>query len=136
MTIDEAQIMLRAKAKCIERICKGIYEDCNEQKCDNCDLCYAQGTNGEQIELMLQCAEWLEELKELREYKKRMEMQDMDDINNPLEPLKLVKALESEIFKYNYRKEHKPQDINILDYTVMYALKHCLEEQLKERTEK
>ena len=83
-----------------------------------------------------QLAEWLEELKELREYKKRMEMQDMDDINNPLEPLKLVKALESEIFKYNYRKEHKPQDINILDYTVMYALKHCLEEQLKERTEK
>ena len=78
-----------------------------------------------------QLAEWLEELKELREYKKRMEMQDMDDINNPLEPLKLVKALESEIFKYNYRKEHKPQDINILDYTVMYALKHCLEEQLK-----
>ena len=78
-----------------------------------------------------QLAEWLEELKELREYKKRMEMQDMDDINNPLEPLKLGKALESEIFKYNYRKEHKPQDINILDYTVMYALKHCLAEQLK-----
>ena len=78
-----------------------------------------------------QLAEWLEELKELREYKKRMEMQDVDDINNPLEPLKLGKALESEIFKYNYRKEHKPQDINILDYTVMYALKHCLEEQLK-----
>ena len=82
MTIDEAQIMLKAKAKCIERICKGIYEDCNEQKCDNCDLCYAQGTNGEQIELMLQCAEWLEELKELREYKKRMEMQRMKKLLN------------------------------------------------------
>ena len=67
MTIDEAQTMLNAKAKCIERICKGIYEDCNEQKCDNCDLCYAQGTNGEQIELMLQCANWLEELKAIKE---------------------------------------------------------------------
>lgn len=66
MTFEEAQIMLKAKAKCIERICKGIYEDCNEQKCDNCDLCYAQGTNGEQIELMLQCAEWLEELKAIK----------------------------------------------------------------------
>ena len=66
MTIDEAQIMLKAKAKCVERICKGIYEDCNEQKCDNCDSCYAQGTNGEQIELMLQCAEWLEELKAIK----------------------------------------------------------------------
>ena len=78
-----------------------------------------------------QLAEWLEELKALREYKQRMEMQYLDDIDNPLEPLKLQSALQSEIFKFNYRKEHKPQDINILDYTVMYALKHCLEEQLK-----
>ena len=78
-----------------------------------------------------QLAEWLEELKELREYKKRMEMQYLYDIDNPLEPLKLQSALQSEIFKFNYRKEHRPQDINILDYTVMYALKHCLEEQLK-----
>lgn len=78
-----------------------------------------------------QLAEWLEELKALREYKDKMEMQYLDDMNNPLEPLKLKCALESEIFKYNYRKEHKPQEINTLDYTVMYALKHCLDEQLK-----
>ena len=79
-----------------------------------------------------QLAEWLEELKSLREYKEKIEMQYIDDIDNPLEPLKLQSALQSEIFKFNYRKEHKPQDINILDYTVMYALKHCLAEQLKE----
>lgn len=97
----------------------------NNSECDKFSACLKCSEEHEQL------AEWLEELKELREYKKRMEMQDMDDINNPLEPLKLGKALESEIFKYNYRKEHKPQDINILDYTVMYALKHCLEEQLK-----
>lgn len=78
-----------------------------------------------------QLADWLEELKELREYKARMEMQYLDDINNPLEPLKLQCALESEIFKYNYRKEHKPQSINILDYTIMAALKHCLDELTK-----
>lgn len=77
---------------------------------------------------LLKMSDWLEELKELRSYKEKMEMQYLDDISNPLEPLKLTKALESEIFKYNYRKEHKPQDINILDYTIMYALKHCLEE--------
>lgn len=81
---------------------------------------------------LLQMSEWLEELKELRSYKEKMEMQCLDNISNPLEPLKLTSALESEIFKYNYRKEHKPQDINILDYTIMYALKHCLEEVLKE----
>lgn len=82
-------------------------------------------------QVFIQLAEWLEELKSLREYKERMEMQYLDDIDNPLEPLKLQSALQSEIFKFNYRKEHRPQDINILDYTVMYALKHCLEEQLK-----
>ena len=62
----------------------------------------------------------------------KMEIQYRDDISNPLEPLKLSAALESELFKYNYRKEHKPQDINMLDFTVIYALKHCLEEVLKE----
>ena len=82
-----------------------------------------------------QMSDWLEELKELRSYKEKMEIQYLDDISNPLEPLKLTKALESEIFKYNYRKEHKPQDINILDFTVIYALKHCLEEVLKESEE-
>ena len=66
MTIDEAQTMLNARAKCIEKVCRGIYEDCNKENCDNCDLCYAQGTNGEQKELMLQCVEWLEELKSYR----------------------------------------------------------------------
>ena len=79
-----------------------------------------------------QMSNWLEELKELRSYKEKMEIQYLDDISNPLEPLKLGKALESEIFKYNYRKEHKPQDINMLDFTVIYALKHCLEEVLKD----
>jgi hypothetical protein len=77
-------------------------------------------------------AELLEELKELRTYKEKMEMQYLDDIENPLEPLKISAALKSEIFKYNYRKENKPEEINILDYTVMHALKHCLDEKTKE----
>ena len=28
---------------------KGIYNDCNVGNCDNCDLCYMQGTTGEHI---------------------------------------------------------------------------------------
>lgn len=91
---------------------------------------------------LVKCADYhekiascLEELKELREYKRKMEMQYLDDINNPLEPLKLASALRSEIFKYDYRKKNKPDEINVLDYTVMYALKHCLEEQLKDGDE-
>lgn len=77
-------------------------------------------------------AELLEELKELRVYKEKMEMQYLDDIENPLEPLKISAALESMIFTYNYRKENKPEEINVLDYTVMHALKHCLDEKTKE----
>ena len=79
-----------------------------------------------------QLAKWLEELKELREYKKKMKAQFLDDIENPLEPIKLSSALESEIFKYEYRAEHDPQKISPLDYTIIYALTHCLAEQLKE----
>ena len=97
----------------------------NDSECDKFSDCLKCAEEHEQL------AEWLEELKSLREYKEKIEMQYIDDIDNPLEPLKLQSALQSEIFKFNYRKEHKPQDINILDYTVMYALKHCLEEQLK-----
>ena len=41
-----------------------------------------------------------------------MEMQYLDDIGNLLEPLKLQSALESEIFKYNYRKEHMDKEID------------------------
>lgn len=77
-------------------------------------------------------AELLEELKELRSYKEKMELQYLDDIDNPLEPLKLSSALKSEIIKYNYRKENNPKEISMLDYTVMYALKYCLDENLKE----
>lgn len=70
-----------------------------------------------------------EELKELRKYRARMELQFIDDIDNPLEPLKLSSALASEIRKYEWRKENKPKSISVLDYTIMYALAHCLEEQ-------
>ena len=59
-----------------------------------------EATNYKRLEI------WLEELKELREYKRKMKTQFLDDIENPLEPIKLSSALESEIFKYEYRAEH------------------------------
>ena len=66
----------------------------------------------------------------LRQQVEKYGLQYIDDINNPLEPLKLKSALDSEIFKYKYRKKHKPKDVSILDITIMYALKHCLDEQI------
>ena len=50
MTENEAMKKLLAYHKCQSLRVKGIYEDCNEGLCDNCDLCYAQGNAGEHIE--------------------------------------------------------------------------------------
>lgn len=123
MNIDEA--IERARKVASEQLLRREKCTTDDAECDKFSNCIRCADEHEQL------AEWLEELKELRAYKEKMEMQYLDDISNPLEPLKLQSALESEIFKYKYRKEHKPQDINILDYTIIYALKHCLEEQLK-----
>ena len=49
MTESEAIEKLRAYHKCQRLQVKGIYEDCNEKLCDNCDLCYMQGNAGEHI---------------------------------------------------------------------------------------
>ena len=50
--MDDKEVLekLKAYCKCQKLQVKGIYEDCNEKKCDNCDLCYMQGTMGEHIE--------------------------------------------------------------------------------------
>ena len=48
--------------------------------------------------------------------------QDLSQMSDYLEPLKVYSALSSELMKLDYRKEHKPKDISILDYTIIYAL--------------
>ena len=50
----------------------------------------------------------------------------LDDMNNPLEPIKVRAALDSEIMKYNFRREHCPQDVSVLDGTIIAALKLVL----------
>lgn len=78
------------------------------------------------VDLMGIPVDSIETIMEALIMKQKYETQWLDDMNNPLEPLKLLSALQSEIFKLQYRKEHKPKEINILDYTVIYALKDCL----------
>ena len=46
----DALFKLVAYLKCQKSQVKGIYENCNEERCDNCDLCYSIGTVGEHIE--------------------------------------------------------------------------------------
>ena len=50
MTEIEAAEMLKAYYVCQQMQVKGIYEKCNSNKCDDCDLFYKQGNNGERIE--------------------------------------------------------------------------------------
>ena len=49
MTESEAVEKLRAYYNCQRLQLKSIYEDCNDELCDSCNLCYAQGTTGEHI---------------------------------------------------------------------------------------
>ena len=68
MTEIEAMEKLRAYHKCKILQVKGIYEDCNNKLCDNCDLCYAQGNIGEHIksiEIAIQALEKQVKIKEV-----------------------------------------------------------------------
>ena len=46
----EALFKLVAYLKCQKSQVKGIYENCNEERCNDCDLCYSIGTVGQHIE--------------------------------------------------------------------------------------
>ena len=68
MKENEAIEKLKAYLKCQRLQVRGIYEDCNEDLCDNCDLCYMQGTAGEHIksiEIAIQALEKQEKIEEV-----------------------------------------------------------------------
>ena len=52
MTIDDCIKILIAKEKCMSRETSGIDTECNLHNCDDCSLCYEQGTMGEQKEAL------------------------------------------------------------------------------------
>ena len=68
MTESEAIEKLRAYHKCQILQVKGIYEDCNEKLCNNCDLCYAQGNTGEHIKSIEIAIQALEKQIEMKKY--------------------------------------------------------------------
>ena len=67
MTESEAVEKLKAYHKCQRLQVKGIYEDCNEKLCDDCDLCYMQGTAGEHIKSIEIAIQALEKQMKLNE---------------------------------------------------------------------
>lgn len=56
----------------------------------------------------------------------------MNEINDILEPLKVESALDSELRKLEFRRQYKPQDISILDYTIIECIKKQVPNLVKE----
>jgi len=52
ITPEETIKILTAKAECMRRETSGIDIDCNYRNCDECNLCYKQGTTGDQMEAL------------------------------------------------------------------------------------
>lgn len=64
MNNSEVLEKLRAYLKCQDNKVKGINAMCTHNMCDNCDLCYMQGTTGEHIEAIEVAIQALEKLKD------------------------------------------------------------------------
>lgn len=76
-----------------------------------------------------------EEFLEAMQTARACQAQYLDNMSDPLEPLKISSALKSELFKLKLRKAEKPEDISVLDYTVIAALKEALEKRIPEEIE-
>ena len=78
MTLEYVIKMLEARLDCMRRSSSGIDEDCTSEKCDDCDLNYAQGTIGEQQEALKEVISALQ-AQELSELKNNMDKKEILD---------------------------------------------------------
>ena len=86
MTIDECAKMLIAKIECMKRETSGTDTDCNAQKCDDCSLCYEQGTIGQQKEALMYAVDIMRKYQMLQaDYKARLKA----DITAMLDEIRL-----------------------------------------------
>lgn len=83
MTNEQAIEMMKAKLECMTRD-NGTDLNCNAKKCDECNLCYAQGNMGEQEEWLRIGIKALENQQSVIELLRnlRAEIQDKAD-NTP-----------------------------------------------------
>ena len=94
MTESEAIEKLRAYHKCQRLQVKGIYEDCNESLCDNCDLCYAQGNTGEHIESVKAAIKALEKQEKIKEVFTHYDFYGCElNVNDYISALSEIKAI-------------------------------------------
>ena len=101
MNNKEALEKLKAYLKCQKRQVKGIHEDCNNKKCDNCDLCYIQGTTGEHIEAIESAIQSLESHKRIIKRLKK-ELKLAEDVEE-----RAVKEVLQDCRKWKVRKNNE-----------------------------
>lgn len=67
ITENEAKAILEASIECYRRQNKVPYEEQCHEDCDNCNLCYAQGTAREQLEAFSIAIKTLEKQEKIKE---------------------------------------------------------------------
>ena len=77
--IDDCINMLIAKEKCMERETSGIDTDCNLHNCDECDLCYEQGTMGEQKEALKFAIDTMRKYQQLEDFARWVATEVIDE---------------------------------------------------------
>ena len=77
MTRDEAAKILAAKYECIKREVSCTDLDCIYRACAECDLCYEQGTSGEQIEALEMAIKALEDPDQCEDAVSRKDVIDL-----------------------------------------------------------
>lgn len=86
MTIEDCAKMLIAKEKCMERETSGIDTGCNLHNCDDCSLCYEQGTMGEQKEALKFAVDTMRKYQQLEDFARWV----------------AVEVIDEELWTYNY----------------------------------
>jgi hypothetical protein len=95
MTNEEAIKKIKAKLECMDRQTRGIFEECNSDMCDSCDLNYAQGNMGEQKEALRTAIKALKTVERIKARRRELEkkLQGSFSLSEATEHYALTKLL-------------------------------------------